>query len=68
VKATLVAEERRLALTPPPASAVELANLLAASRRALDRIVGPFATAPAFLERVRRIRRSSLDAGLTVAA
>jgi hypothetical protein len=68
VKGTLTAEERRLSLTPPPRTTAELAQALAASRRAFDRVVGPFTAAPIFLDRVRRIRRSSLDAGLTAAA
>jgi hypothetical protein len=64
----LTDEERRLALTPPPASAADLTAALTASNRALEGIAGPFSTAPRFLDRIRRIRRSTLDAGLIEAA
>jgi hypothetical protein len=68
VTAALTDEERRLALTPPPASTADLTAALTASRQALERLAGPFSTAPRFLDRIRRIRRSSLDSGLTEAA
>lgn len=61
---TLLAEEARLALTPTPQSLTDLSNSLQASRRALDNVAGPFATASMFLGRIQRIRRSTLDAGL----
>src|SRR5207245_3129866 len=60
---TLSAEEARLALTPSPASLSDLTSALTGSRNALAAAAGPVATAPMFLERIKRIRRSTLDAG-----
>jgi hypothetical protein len=68
VASALMGEERRLALTPPPASTGDLSAALTASRQMLERIGGPFSTAPGFLDRIRRVRRSTLDSGLTEAA
>jgi D-alanyl-D-alanine carboxypeptidase-like protein len=65
---TLRAEESRLALTPPPSSAAALTTALTASRQALATVAGPLTTAPMFLGRIQRIRRSTLDAGLAEAA
>jgi peptidoglycan endopeptidase LytF len=62
--ATLTAEATRLALTPPPASVAELTTTLTASNQALAGVTGSVSTAPMFLARVRRIRRSTLDSGL----
>ena len=62
---TLTAEESRLGLTPAPASVGELTTALTASGQALATVAGPVSTAPMFLARVQRIRRSTLDAGLT---
>lgn len=64
IRATLVAEEGRLAFTPPPASVADLSTALTASQQALENIAGSFATAPMFLGRIQRIRRSTLDSGL----
>jgi len=60
----LKAEETRLALTPAPPTVADLSTTLAASRRALEQVAGPFSTAAMFLDRIRRIRRSTLDSGL----
>ena len=68
IAGTLAAEQTRLALTPAPATAADLSNALAASRQALEQVAGPFATAPVFLDRIRRIRRSTLDSGLAESA
>jgi hypothetical protein len=68
MNATLTAEAARLGLTPPPASLPDLASVLAAARGALADVSAPLSTAPAFLARVQRIRRSTLDAGLTEVA
>ena len=68
IAGTLAAEQTRLALTPAPATAADLSNALAASRQALEQVAGPFATAPIFLDRIRRIRRSTLDSGLAESA
>jgi hypothetical protein len=65
---TLTAEETRLALTPAPASVAELRTALTASRQALATIAGPLSTAPMFLGRIQRIRRSTLDSGLAEVA
>jgi len=65
---TLASEESRLQLTPPPGSTAALAAALTASRRALAGVAGPVSTAPAFLARIQRIRRSTLDAGLAEVA
>jgi len=65
---TIANEERRLALTPAPASVADLTAALTASRQALVGIAGPVSTAPTFLARIQRIRRSTLDAGLAEAA
>jgi hypothetical protein len=64
ITATLTAEEARLALTPAPATVADLSTSLAASRHELAEIAGPFSTAAMFLDRIRRIRRSTLDSGL----
>jgi hypothetical protein len=68
IAGTLAAEQTRLALTPAPGTVADLSNALAASRQALEQIAGPFATAPIFLDRIRRIRRSTLDSGLAASA
>ena len=60
----LTAEETRLAMTPAPASLDALGTSLAASRQALATAGAPVSTAPMFLARIQRIRRSTLDAGL----
>ena len=65
--ATLAAEDARLALTPIPASLEALTSQLTTSRQALATVAGPVATSPMFLARVQRIRRSTLDSGLTEA-
>ena len=64
---TLTAEEGRLAMTPPPVSLDELRAALVSSRQALATAIGPVATAPMFLARIQRIRRSTLDSGLAPA-
>ena len=64
MRTTLAAEESRLALTPPPASVVELTTALTGSRQALGTVAAPVSTAAMFLARVQRIRRSTLDSGL----
>jgi hypothetical protein len=66
--ARLAAEVARLALTPAPASASDLAAALEAARQALATVAGPVSTAPMFLARIQRIRRSTLDSGLTEVA
>ena len=68
MNATLIAEEARLAFTPPPASVADLSRSLTTSRNALEGIEGPLATAPPFLHRIQRIRRSTLDSGLAEVA
>ncbi len=65
--ATLSTEDARLALTPIPASLEALTSQLTTSRQALATVAGPVATSPMFLARVQRIRRSTLDSGLTEA-
>lgn len=65
MNATLVAEERRLAFTPAPASPADLATALTASRDGLAQAGGPVSSAPMFLGRTQRIRRSTLDASLS---
>lgn len=64
IAGTLAAEQTRLALTPAPSTVADLSSALAASRQALEQVAGPFSTAPVFLDRIRRIRRSTLDSGL----
>jgi hypothetical protein len=66
--ATLAAEEIRLTPTPVPSSVNAFASALTASRQALTTAAGPVATAPRFLARIQRIRRSTLDSGLTEVA
>jgi hypothetical protein len=65
--AGLDAEEKRLALVPVPDSVEALAGQLTASRQALASAGAPVSTAPMFLARVQRIRRSTLDAGIGAA-
>jgi hypothetical protein len=65
MNATLTAEAARLALTPPPATTSDLAATLEAARQALATAARPVSTAPTFLARIQRIRRSTLDSGLT---
>jgi hypothetical protein len=65
---TLQAEETRLSLTPSPPSLGELATILGASRDALATVAPPLSTAPLFLARVQRIRRSTLDSSLAEVA
>jgi len=60
---TLKAEEARLALTTAPDVAA-LTTVLTLSRQALATIAAPVSTAPAFLRRIQRIRRSPLDSGI----
>ena len=60
---TLKAEEARLALTTAPDVAA-LTSVLTLSRQGLATIAAPVSTAPAFLRRIQRIRRSPLDSGL----
>ena len=62
---TLAAEESRLALTPIPPSLAALGTALTISREALAHVAGPLSTSPMFLARIQRIRRSTLDSGLT---
>ncbi len=64
MSARLAAEGARLALTPAPGTAADLATVLEASRGALATVASPVATAPVFLARIQRIRRSTLDSGL----
>ena len=64
----LAAEETRLTPTPAPSSVEALAAALTASRLQLATAAGPVATAPMFLARIQRIRRSTLDSGLTEVA
>jgi hypothetical protein len=61
----LTNEDTRLGLTPAPTSLDALTSTLTASREALAAVAGPVATAPMFLARIQRIRRSSLDTGRT---
>ena len=68
MNARLTAEAGRLALTPEPASPADLATTLEASRRELATVSGPVAATPMFLARIQRIRRSTLDSGLTEVA
>jgi hypothetical protein len=65
---TLAAEETRLALTPSPASLADLGAALTASREALAAVARPVAAAAMFLARIKRIRRSTLDASLAEVA
>jgi len=65
--ATLSTEDTRLALRPIPASLEALTSQLTTSRQALATVAGPVATSSMFLARVQRIRRSTLDSGLTEA-
>jgi D-alanyl-D-alanine carboxypeptidase-like protein len=65
--ATLTAEETRLALTPAPPSLEALTTALTASRQALATVAAPLSTAPMFLARIQRIRRSTLDSSLAEA-
>ena len=62
---TLDAETRRLAFNPAPSSVADLKTAIGASRTALSGIMGPFSTAPMFLTRIQKIRRSTLDSALT---
>jgi peptidoglycan hydrolase-like protein with peptidoglycan-binding domain len=64
MKNSLAAEETRLAMTPMPESLDAVRAALVASRQALANVLGPVATAPMFLARIQRIRRSTLDASL----
>jgi len=64
---TLTAEEGRLAMTPAPASLDAIGAVLVASRQALATAIGPVSTAPMFLARIQRIRRSTLDSSLSPA-
>lgn len=61
---TLEGEASRLSLTTAPPGAPALASVFTLSRQALATIAAPVSTAPAFLSRIQRIRRSPLDAGL----
>lgn len=65
--ATLEAERQRLALSPEPASVEALRGALTSSRQSLASAVAPVSTAPTFLARIQRIRRSTLDSGLGAA-
>jgi hypothetical protein len=65
---TLAGEETRLALTPPPASVGALTTVLSESRQALAAVATPVANAATYLDRIKRIRRSTLDAGLAEVA
>ena len=65
ISSTLTTEETRLAFASPPASASDLTSALTASHGALERIAGAFGSTAMFLDRIKRIRRSTLDSGLT---
>lgn len=68
MRSSLDAERTRLALTSVPASVGALSTALTESRQTLTAVARPVATASTYLDRVKRIRRSTLDAGLAEVA